>query len=72
MADCPRYIAADLGDRPRDFVKATHDQHFDVLDCLREGSSAGGFVKGVKTGVVPLNGGGEFGQTPEDLFELRL
>ncbi len=72
LVDHPRYVAADLGDRPGDFVKATCNQCFDMLDCLREGSGIGGFVKGVNMGVVPLNGGGYLGQTPKDLFKLRL
>ena len=68
----PRYIAADLGNCPADFVEATCNQRFNMLDCLREGSGVGGFVEGVDMGVVPLNGGGYLGQTPKDLFKLRL
>jgi hypothetical protein len=72
LVDCPRYVAANLGDLSGDLVKATRNQCFDALDCLREGSNVGGFVKGVDAGVVPLNSGGELGQTPEELFKLRL
>ncbi len=72
LVDCPRYIAANLGNCPRDFVEATRDQHFDMLDCLREGSGAGGFVEGVKMGAMLFNSGDEYGQTPKNLFELGL
>ncbi len=59
-------------DASRDFIKATRDQCFNTLDCLRDSSGIGGFVEGVETRVVPLNGGGELGQNPEGLFKLRL
>ncbi len=40
LVNHPRDIAANLGNCPRDFVKATSYQRFDVLDHLREGSGA--------------------------------
>jgi hypothetical protein len=59
LVNCSQYL-----------VEATRDQRFDVLECLRESSGAGRVVEGAEMGFMPVNGGGECGYTPKDLFEL--